>query len=141
MATGETVQVELNWSYGVTVNGRTEYYGPGLVPVPVDVAIRKGWWKPEEETVIKAETAVSEPGPADVRAQTLRIESVNIDTLPLEAVTELAGVGHLTGPLFAAGFKSAESVHAAAESDLTAVSGIGKATAVKLKAAAEELLA
>lgn len=132
----EMALVELNWTYGVTVNGRTEYYGPGLVAVPVDVAIRKGWWQPEAETAVETETAVSQ----DVRAQTLRTE-VNIDTVPLEAVTELAGVGHLTGPLFAAGFKSAESVHAAAESDLTAVDGVGTKTAVKLKTAAEELFA
>lgn len=135
--TADTVLVELNWTYGVTVNGRTEYYGPGRVPVPVDVAHRKGWL-PAEDTAAEIETAVS----ADVRAQTVQIETleVNISTLPLEAVTEKAGVGHLTGPLFAAGFKSVESVHAATESDLTAVSGIGKATAAKLKTAAEELL-
>jgi predicted flap endonuclease-1-like 5' DNA nuclease len=55
-------------------------------------------------------------------------------------VAEKAGVGHLVEALGEAGFNTAVSIRDASESDLTAVSGIGKATAAKLKAAAKELL-
>ena len=56
-------------------------------------------------------------------------------------VAESVGGGHLTEVLQQAGFNWATDIASASEAELTAVSGIGKATATKLKTAAEEMLA
>jgi hypothetical protein len=116
--TTETVFVSLDWTHGVDVDGRTVYFGPGeRVPVPAAVAEAKGWKLRDQ--------------PAPVRAQTGNA---------VESVAAKAGVLHLVENLYDAGFVTAESIHNATEAELTAVDGIGKATAAKLQTAAEELL-
>lgn len=86
------------------------------------------------------ETAVSGPAPApDVRAQTPEAAT---DAEPTaHDVARKAGVASpLADALELAGFATAAAIRDAAIGQLTAVSGVGKATAAKLKAAAEELL-
>lgn len=78
----------------------------------------------------------------NVRAQTPpEAETAVSRVVSALEVTNASGVPHLAAGLTAAGFDTAESIRNASEAQLTAVSGIGKATAAKLKAAAEELLA
>jgi predicted flap endonuclease-1-like 5' DNA nuclease len=118
MANEETVFVSLDWTHGVNVDGRTVYFGPGeRVPVPAAVAEAKGWKLHDQ--------------PAPVRAQTADA---------VESVAAKAGAFHLVDDLRLAGFVTVESIRDASEDELTAVDGIGKATAAKLKTAAKELL-
>lgn len=39
----DNVLVDLDWTYGVTRDRRTTYYGPGRVEVPRDLAEARGW--------------------------------------------------------------------------------------------------
>lgn len=125
MSEGEMVHVSLSWTYGVKVSGKIVYFGPGdRVPVPADVAQRMRW-RPL----------------ADVRAQTPDVAETAVLAQPMVAdVASQAGVVYLVDALEAAGFATAESIRTASEAELTAVSGVGKATAAKLKTAAKELL-
>jgi hypothetical protein len=127
--TTETVFVSLDWTHGVNVDGRTVYFGPGeRVPVPTAVAEAKGWKLRSQADEVRAQT-VGEIA-SEFRAKT----PTSTD------VTSLAGVPHLVDALEIAGFVTAVSIRDATEADLTAVSGIGEATAAKLRTAAEELL-
>lgn len=118
----DTVLVDLNWTYGVQVGDRLVYYGPGRVPVPREVAERRGW------PAVAAIDNNEPPHPfAPVEERT---------DYPAADVAARAGVSHLTGPLVAAGFRFATHIAQAQVSDLTAISGIGPKTAEKLKAAA-----
>lgn len=77
----------------------------------------------------------------DVRAQTQpEAETAVSRAVSALEVANASGVPGLAAGLAAAGFDTAESIRDASEADLTAVSGIGKATAARLKTAAEELL-
>lgn len=124
---GETVLVDLNWTYGVNVNGRTVYFGPGRVPVPRDIAQRRGWWTaPADESASAVEAAAGE-----VRARTVLATDV----------AAAAGAPYLADVLGIAGFVTAVSIRDASQKELTAVAGIGKVTAQKLQDAATQLLA
>lgn len=79
------------------------------------------------------------PPAAPVGAPTL--EQGEKTDYPTADVATAAGVGHLTQALAEAGFLTAVEIAQASEDELTAVSGIGKATAAKLWSAAQELLA
>ncbi len=124
----ETVLVELNWTFGVNTPTGLQYFGPGRVLVPAAVAQAQGWKPVETETAIDDETAVSET------------VQEKVATLLINFVTDHAGFPHLTEPLTEAGFTTGSAIIQASTADLTAVPGIGKATAAKLKTAAEELL-
>lgn len=109
----ETAVISLRSTFGY--GNPKVYYGPGeAVTVPIGLARSLG--KIEE-------TAVSSP--TQINATMELIPGVN-ETL--------------AGALVAAGFVSIEDVAEASVQALTAVSGIGKKTAEKLKKAAQELL-
>lgn len=95
----------------------------GLVPTPVEATTDGG--RTYSATADPAtETAVSEP----VGAPTLG------------DVAAAAGVSHLREALVEAGFLTAVDIAQASESELTAVHGVGKPTAVKLWTTARDLL-
>jgi DNA uptake protein ComE-like DNA-binding protein len=77
----------------------------------------------------------------EVRAQTPpKAETAVPRVVSAREVTNASGVPHLVDALEIAGFVTAISIRDASDAELTAVSGIGKATAVKLKTAAANLL-
>jgi hypothetical protein len=80
------------------------------------------------------------PGPAadgdDTEPDNTAAPSAGV---PVEEVAEMAGVGHLADKLHEAGFEWSDHILQADEDELTAISGIGRATARRLKEAAAEL--
>ena len=126
----DTVTVLLTWTFGVNVGGRTEYFGPGRVPVPADVARRMGW------EIVTDDTAVSDP-PVSSDAD----DGETAVSPPSPPVQHINGVNEsLAAEMVAKGFITVDDVASATAKALTAVNGIGKVTAEKLIKAARELV-
>lgn len=86
------------------------------------------------------ETAVSEPVETPPDPEHVGAPTPEQADFPAADVAEAAGVGYLAEALREAGFDWASHIVQASEAELTAVSGIGKATAAKLWSAAWHLL-
>lgn len=143
---GIEVEVELNWTYGVTgPDGRVRHIGPGLVTLPLEQALVFGGKMRvyRDYQAGKKYTDATLHTASESFLRELKRRGVDVpETRALPAqLTDIDGVGEeMAAALTKAGYKSVTDVAGADASELASkVPGVGPKTAPRYIAAAQRL--